>query len=273
MSTVRDYYENNTRYFLRFGTEQTIHRGLWGPGVATVAEAAHWVHGELLALMADRFGERPVRWLDLGCGVGTSCRWLASRRQGQGVGLSIAETQIAIARQLSSEQGLGDRCSFLAADFCALPEDLGEFELIYAIEAYLHAPDPAAMLAEAARHLAPGGALVIVDDILAPAISPDDSVVARFREGWHTHALDTADAVARLAAQAGLTLEKDRDLTPLVRLGRPRDHLIRWLQPIFRLGAPYSPWFQSLVGGDALQVGLATGKLQHRWLQFTKAST
>jgi SAM-dependent methyltransferase len=266
---VRDYYEHNTRHFLRFGTGQTIHRGLWGEGVQTPEQAAHWVHGELLALLQRQHGPGPVRWLDLGCGVGTSCRWLASRRAGTGTGLSISPTQVELAQRYAQEQGLADRCTFGIADFCVLPEDLGPFELAYAIEAYVHAAEPSALLHGAARRLVPGGLLVVVDDFLAPGISPEDPVVARFRSGWHTPALDTADSVVARAAQAGLRLVEDRDLTSLVRLGRPRDHLVSWLQPLLRLGAPYSPWFQSLVGGDALQQGLGSGKLQHRWLLFS----
>jgi SAM-dependent methyltransferase len=266
---VRDYYEHNTRHFLRFGTGQTIHRGLWGAGVQTAEQAAHWIHGELLALLERRFGADPVRWLDLGCGVGTSCRWLAARRAGAGTGLSISPTQVQLAQQLAAQQGLQDRCTFLVADFCAMPEELGSFELAYTIEAYVHAAEPSALLAGVARRLRPGGLLVVVDDFLAPGTAADDPVVARFRAGWHTPALDTVEAVVARAAQAGLTLVEDRDLTSLVRLGRPRDHLISWLQPLLRLAAPYSPWFQSLVGGDALQQGLRAGKLQHRWLLFS----
>lgn len=265
---VRDYYEHNTRRFLRFGAQSTIHRGLWGPGVQSTEGAAHWIHGELLALLARQCGEREVRWLDLGCGVGASSRWIAQRRPGAGLGVTISETQAEIAAELTAELGLSDRCRFLVADFCALPQGLGRFELIYAIESFVHAPDPAKMLSSAASLLAEGGRLVIVDDMLAEGVDPSDPTVSRFRDGWHATALSTARAVQELAASAGLTLEEDRDLTPLIRLWRPRDHLIHWLVPLIRMGASRNPWLSSLVGGDALQVGLHTGRISHRWLCF-----
>jgi SAM-dependent methyltransferase len=182
--------------------------------------------------------------------------------------VTISEAQVTLAREHVAAAGLADRCRFVLADFASLPPELGPVDAAYAIEALVHAPEPGRVLAEVARVLAPGGVLVVIDDVLAPDADPDDPVVARFRRGWHTAGLRTAAQVAELAAAAGLVVEADRDLTPLIRLWRPRDRLIHWLQPLLRLGAARSAWFQSLVGGDALQVGLHTGRLQHRWIQL-----
>lgn len=54
MGSVRDYYERNTRGFLRLGRGSrtgAIHRALWRPGTRTVHEAMHTIHD----LLADAF--------------------------------------------------------------------------------------------------------------------------------------------------------------------------------------------------------------------------
>ncbi|MBV1862051.1 MAG: hypothetical protein KUG77_26760, partial [Nannocystaceae bacterium] len=61
---VEEYYEANTKRFLRFGqggTVGAIHRAVWGPGVQTRTEAFHHVHERLL----QRVGPQTRRILDL----------------------------------------------------------------------------------------------------------------------------------------------------------------------------------------------------------------
>jgi hypothetical protein len=83
-------------------------------------------------------------------------------------------------------------------------------------------------------------------------------------------AVASPESVASVAAAHGLVRETDEDWTPYVGLWRPRDRLVHWLQPLIRLGASRDLWLASLVGGDALQVGLSTGLVQYRWTVFRK---
>jgi hypothetical protein len=71
------------------------------------------------------------------------------------------------------------------------------------------------------------------------------------------------------ARDAGLLLERDVDLTELLRLGRPRDRLIAWVSPVARaLGLTVLPFFGNLVGGNALQCGVRAGLVTYRLLVF-----
>jgi N-methyltransferase StaMA len=55
MDEVAEYYNRNTRPFLRFGRGSgrsgTIHRALWAPGVTTQEEALDYIHTRILAAL------------------------------------------------------------------------------------------------------------------------------------------------------------------------------------------------------------------------------
>ncbi|HEX2177294.1 MAG TPA: methyltransferase domain-containing protein [Nocardioidaceae bacterium] len=262
---VRRYYDANTWKFLVTGSERAIHRELWGPGVTTRAEAVHHIH----ALVLDELGANDRRVLDLGCGVGTAALYLAQRRPVDVAGVSISPTQIRLAERFASRgEPLRGRVRFAVADFTALPEDLAGFDLAFAIESFVHADPASAFFRNAARALRPGGALVVVDDVRVG--DPADPRLDDFRRGWHTAALLSVSELTATAADAGLDLVASRDLSPLQRLGRPRDRFVRAVQPVLRRVRDRSVWAESLVGGDALQRCHRAGLLEYRLLRFVR---
>jgi hypothetical protein len=132
----------------------------------------------------------------------------------------------------------------------------------------VHADPAAAFFSNAACALRPGGALVVIDDVVAG--NPADPRLDDFRRGWHATALASVPEMAALAAGAGLDLVVSRDLSPLQRLGRPRDQLIAALQPVLRRLRDRSVWAESLVGGHALQRCHRAGLLEYRLLRFAR---
>jgi SAM-dependent methyltransferase len=262
---VRQYYDANTRKFLLAGSQRAIHRELWGPGVTSRAAAAHHAH----ALVLDELRPEDRRVLDLGCGVGAAALYLAARRPVEVLGVSISPEQVRLAERYAERtSGLLGSVAFREADFTSLPEDVTGFDLAFAIEAFVHAASAAAFFREAAGALRPGGTLVVIDDVLvstAPDRRLDD-----FRSGWRVSSLVSVPDAARLADEAGLDLVGSVDLSPMQRLGRPRDRLIRLAQPALRGLRRRSPWAQALVGGDALQQAHLAGLLEYRLLRFTR---
>jgi SAM-dependent methyltransferase len=283
--SVARYYDRNTTRFLRFGGGRgalAIHRELWAPGVRNAEEAKRTVNALLGDAIADQGLDAPTV-LDLGCGVGGTLLDLALRfPRARLHGVTISPRQVEIAQRLMRERGLSDRSHIHLGDFQALELSGGHESLradaVLAVESFAHASDAAAFFRSAAAHLRPGGVVLLVDDFLARGPEEVDERGRRlaqdFSRGWRLGPLRTPDEVADHASREALTVTADVDLTPLVRLGRPRDKLIRILAPSFsRLGLVDVPFFGNMIGGNALQEGLRSGVFSYRMLTLRAERT
>jgi SAM-dependent methyltransferase len=268
---VRRYYDANSWKFLVTGSQRALHRELWGPGVTNRRQAVHHAHALVLAELGA--GDRTV--LDLGCGVGAAASYLADRLPVEVVGVSISPAQIRLAERHAERHAARGAprpgsVRFVESDFTELPKDLVDVDLAFAIESFVHADPAAAFFREAARVLRPGGALVVLDDVRTG--DPADPRLADFRAGWHAPSVLSVEEAAHLAADAGLVLVGSRDLSPLQRLRRPRDRVLRAAQPLLRLGRGRSMWADAMVGGDALQRCHLAGVLEYRLLRFVRST-
>lgn len=278
---VARYYDRNTDRFLLVGggrSVHSIHRELWGPGVTSAREASDYVHRLLADEIARRMeGDDGARVIfDFGCGVGGTLFHLAERFPRVSLtGVTVSTRQVDLARTIATERGVADRCAFVLGDFSTV--ELGaRADVIVAVESFAHAERASAFLANAARHLRPGGVLLVVDDFLAAESDALDArqraSVERFRVGWRVPAVCTAARLAEEALAPGLDLESRVDLSSLVRPGsRVRDRLVAAVSPLAdRLGLARIPFYGNVIGGNALQVGLREGFLRYELLALTK---
>ena len=273
---VRRYYDRHTADFVAHGeggAAGALHRAVWGPGIDDADAAFHYVEDRLLAhLRKLPAAEGPAHVVDLGCGVGGSLCHLAARLPIRGTGLTLSPVQVRHAERRIREAGLADRVRCLEADYCEPPPDLQTADLAYAIESLVHGPDPARFFAASARIVRPGGLLAICDDFLRPA---DGRVarraVARFRQGWHLNTLLHPHELRELAGRAGFEHLSTDDLTPHLRLGRPRDRVAALFIGVFGWLPLDRTRFGHLVGGTALQTCLARGWIGYDLALFRRA--
>jgi ubiquinone/menaquinone biosynthesis C-methylase UbiE len=162
------------------------------------------VEGALLALFAQR---PPRNLLDIGTGTGRILQLFAAQI-GFGLGVDLSREMLAVARANLDRISLRN-CQVRLADMYHLPLPDGGFEAATLHNVLHYADDPAAVLAEAARVLAPGGTLVVID------FAPHQLEFLR-REHAHRR-LGFADAEIRKWFAAG-GLESD---TPIRLEGDP----------------------------------------------------
>ena len=125
------------------------------------------------ALFAHVSWARVARVLDFGCGVGTDLAALAARYPTlEGVGFTISPDQATLGQGRLAAAGLGNRVTILNKD-SAQDQFPGAFDLVFGFEVAHHVRDKDALFANIAGHLAPGGLLVLADN-LACTVAPVD---------------------------------------------------------------------------------------------------
>lgn len=134
------------------------------------AHAADWdriralyvAEAEVEAAVAEMLGPGPFDLLvDLGTGTGRILE-LLSDRYAQGLGIDLNQAMLAYARSKLSRAGL-DKAQVRHGDLYNLAIEDGAASAVVMHQVLHFLSDPARAIAEAARVLAPGGKLVIVD--------------------------------------------------------------------------------------------------------------
>jgi len=274
VTRVADYYDSNTRRFLRFGENSgggEIHRGVWMPDTANAVEAADVVNRLVVERLRGHVPTGEGRVLDLGCGVGATMLRLAGELDVRVSGVTISGVQAEIAAKRFAAEGLAERCDVVRADYAELPAQ-PHYDAMVGIESVVHSPSLAELIPSLAARLRPGGRLVLCDDWMTDkdrGLAARERCLAQFRAGWRVGGLHTVAEFTAMCEGAGLRLVEDVDLTSQLRLGRPRDRVIdlavggAGLLPWVRDRLVEKPFWANMIGGSALQTGLSK-----RWLEY-----
>lgn len=275
-AALRRYYDASTDRFLAVGGSGgalAIHRGLWEPGVRTPEAAAARINQRIVSRLAALGRPAPQRVRDLGCGVGGSLLHFARAwPQATLEGVTLSPRQAALARRHAAAQGLSERMSVRCDDFLT-PAVGPPADLCVAIESHVHAPSAPAFLRAARAGMAAGGALVVVDDMLArpqPALTGAEArLLATFRRGWHLGHVPDPESLRTAAAAEGLACLSDEDLTPHLRLDRLRDRALHLLAPLAdAAGLGRWPLWSNMIGGNALTLAYLGGMMRYRLMIF-----
>ncbi|HEY3799165.1 MAG TPA: class I SAM-dependent methyltransferase, partial [Caulobacteraceae bacterium] len=141
-------------------------------------------------------GEGPFRRLvDLGTGTGRMLTLLGPRAQ-HAVGLDLSRQMLNIARSNVADAGL-PACELRHGDILSVGLEDGSADLVVAHQVLHYLGEPAAAVTEAARLVAPGGRLLIVD------FAPHDLEFLR-AEHRHRRLGFFDNEIERWAAAAGL---------------------------------------------------------------------
>jgi SAM-dependent methyltransferase len=238
----------------------TVHRLLASSDPAVAS--ADVVHERILAAV----DIKAPRVVDAGCGLGGTIFYLHRRLGGEYDGLTLSPTQRVHAQREAKRRGVADSCRFHLRSY---DDDLRPIvpdgaDLIIAIESLAHSVHPERTVANLAGALCRGGALLVVDDVPGDALADDDGDFAGFRSGWRCPAIARHARLLSALSNAGLNVERDEDLTPLVARRDPSE--IERLIAINRRWRSWTGWLGAGELIDSLHGGLMLERLYRRGL-------
>ena len=183
------------------------------------AHAAEWdreralfsAEAEVEAAILAALAGRPLgRLIDVGTGTGRMIELLGPQASAA-LGIDRSPEMLRLARGRIEAAGLGQQARVQSGDFLALPAADASADTVVMHQVLHFADQPAAVIAEAARVLAPGGRLLVVD------LMPHDREELRARRnpvrlgfadaavlGWMAAAGLEAAIAARLPVRDGL---------------------------------------------------------------------
>ncbi len=167
-------------YVVRNRASWTVSNAEYTAGSAHDSWAAKRITWGVWKVPEDEIKVLPdVRGLDvieLGCGTAYFGAWLKKRGARRVVGVDITPAQLATAREMNTEFGLG--LEFIEANAEAVPLPSASFDLAFSEYGASIWCDPYLWIPEAARLLRPGGELLFMrNSTLEILCSPDDDVV------------------------------------------------------------------------------------------------
>lgn len=214
------------------GAADTIYRDIWGENLhlglferpdqdlPTAMERSNRTMADLARIQPDD------AVLEVGCGYGGLARFLARTHGCSVLATNVSERELDHGRALTGLAGLDDKVRFAYGDFHKLDMDDDRFDVYWSQEAFLHAVDKRAVLAEAKRVLKPGGRLVFTD-VLLRADAPDKAK-ARVLGRVGSRKMGDTGEYRRLLANLGFTVTVHQDWSANVALtyGWVRDQLV-----------------------------------------------
>ena len=183
---IQVFYDESSQLWEHVWGEH-MHHGYYGPDsrAASPQEAQRLLIEKILAWgdgsPSQISNQRPVPLaatsppetiLDVGCGIGGSTLYLASKYRAQATGITLSPVQAARASSRARTAGLGDHVQFQVADALAMPFADDSFDLVWSLESGEHMADKGQFLRECCRVLKPGGRLMVATWCHRPTNSP-----------------------------------------------------------------------------------------------------
>ena len=163
--TVRQFYERAP--FPGYRPSETLH------GLYARAER------NAFARLVDRAIPGDARIVEMGCGTGQMCLYLA-RADRLVVGADLTRASLVLGATAAARFGL-NRVQFVETDLWHPGLKLGAFDVVYSSGVLHHTPDPRASFARLAQLARPGGVIVLgVYNVFARIPSRLRRVAARF---------------------------------------------------------------------------------------------
>jgi tocopherol O-methyltransferase len=197
-----------------------LYRMLWGEhlhhGYWENNESASRAQIQLMERLAERAAiPREASVLDIGCGLGGSVFWLASKYDCQVTGFTISPVQARMATRRAKARGLGDRVRFQVTDANLWQPQPESIDVIWIMESSEHFRDKKGFFERCAFALKPGGILAVCAWLRrdGPVRSDEQELVATIGKAMLSASLDTLTDYKMWMREAGLDVETAEDIT------------------------------------------------------------
>ncbi len=206
VANTREYYD---------GPADEIYRLIWGDnlhlGVPCNPECPHPEAMEHTNEIMSGFANLgpDTRVLDLGCGYGSTARYLARSYGCTVTGINISEKELELARLRVAEAGLEHLLSFEQGDFHSLLYENESFDVVWSQEAFLHGADKSLIISEARRVLKSGGTLIFTDIVVRSETPASDR--ERIYDRISSPEMWDSEDYRRCLVDQGFTIQEEED--------------------------------------------------------------
>jgi sterol 24-C-methyltransferase len=186
-----DHFYNLVTDFYEWGWGQSFHFGPRHhdePFMESIKRAEYFLclRLGLKEFVVEKDGtKRPMKCLDVGCGVGGPMRNMAIFTDCKIEGITINAYQVKIGNKYNAQHGLADKCLLKQGDFQNIPKVWPPeyFDAAFEIEATCHSPNRVDTFSGIATVLKPGGMFAGYEWVMTDKYDPKNKDHVRIKEG------------------------------------------------------------------------------------------
>jgi cyclopropane fatty-acyl-phospholipid synthase-like methyltransferase len=225
---VREHYDFFAPYYRAFWGDH-IHHGLFLRG----DESPQQAQVQMLEHCVRQAGIMPgARVLDVGCGHGGTLIYLAQRLGCHGVGMTLSEKQVELARREAAQQGLAEHAKFVVANADDYDFPAVNYDVVWTMESSEHFGDRPRYFRNVAKTLRPGGVLLLA----AWTGDMQSAKVRAVAEAFVCPDLQPAESYAQQLEAAGMSVESREEVSQQVRrTWEICQQRVRWAAPIVKM--------------------------------------
>ena len=218
---IARFYDECTPVWEKAWSEH-IHQGYYGPN-GDEEKDHRQAQDDLIEAMLhfariDHREEHKLSLLDLGCGIGGTLFHLSERFQGQLTGVTISESQVNRANEISEQRNLDQRLKVQLGDVLDDSTLLEAHDVVWSIELCEHLSDKASLFNKKFATTKAGGTMVMAtfchrNTTDRPLSEREEALLKRFYRNYHLPYVESLEHYTKYAEAAGYEDVKSEDWT------------------------------------------------------------